>query len=225
MNVSTLSPRLLAAADFVREGAFVADVGTDHAYLPIYLCTIGKVRGALASDINEGPLKKAVENIKKHKLEDKISTLLTSGLTGAEHYTPDDIIICGMGGDLICEIISAASWTKNIKHRLILQPMTHAEKLRSFLCREGYAIIGETMIKDEKLYSIICAEYSGNVSYPSDIELIFGKQNIEKRNETFLEYAEYVKSVYLTKKNGKQKAGLDISEEERIINEIEKILI
>ena len=223
MTFSKLSARLLAAADFVRQGSFVADIGSDHAYLPIYLCNLGKIRGALASDINEGPVARAKINIASYHLGKKISVLRTDGLSGVEKFAPDDIVICGMGGELICSIIDAAEWTKNKNIRLILQPMTHAEKLRAYLISNGFSIIGETLLKEDKIYQIICAEYSGDISDYSETELIFGKHNIEKKNDVFFEYARYVRSVFVTRRDGKRSSGADVSEEEYIIAQIDKI--
>ena len=132
-----LSPRLLAAAELVREGAFIADVGTDHAYLPIYLCLEERIRGGVASDINRGPIERAKENIEKYGLSERISTELTDGLCNIEKYSPEDILVLGMGGELIASIIDAAAWTKNSDIRLCLQPMTHAEHLRKYLYENG----------------------------------------------------------------------------------------
>ena len=224
MTFSKLSARLLAAADFVRQGSFVADVGSDHAYLPIYLCSLGKIRGALASDINEGPVARAKINIASYHLGKKISVLRTDGLSGVEDFSPDDIVICGMGGELICSIIDSAEWTKNKNIRLILQPMTHAEKLREYLLSNGFSIIGETILKEDKIYQIICAEYSGAVSDYSELELIFGRHNLEKKSEVFLEYARYVQSVFVTRRDGKRSSGADVSDEEYVIAEIDKII-
>ena len=219
-----LSKRLLAAAEFARPSSFVADVGSDHAYLPIYLCTLGKIRGAVASDINEGPVARAKINVASAHLQRKIATIQTDGLSGLESYHPNDVFICGMGGELIASIIEAAPWTKNKDLRLILQPMTHAEKLREFLNREGYAIIGESIVKEDKLYTVICAEYRGKSEEYSRTELIFGKHLPKKRTPEFIEYAEYVKRVYETKKQGKTSAGADVSEEEFFIAEIDRLL-
>ena len=214
----------MAAANFVRPMAVVADVGTDHAYLPIYLCKLGKIRSAVASDINEGPVARAKINIATHSLAKKIAVCHTDGLTGIEAYSPTDIIICGMGGELIAEIIKRAEWTKSRSIRLILQPMTHADKLRKFLCDEGYLIIDEALAKEEKVYQIICAEYRGDAVEYSPIELIFGKQNIARGGEELKIYAEYVRSVYETKIRGKQSAGADTTEEETIVSKIDELL-
>ncbi|MBO5682551.1 MAG: SAM-dependent methyltransferase [Clostridia bacterium] len=225
MNTPKLSPRLLAAADLVRPMATLADVGTDHAYLPIYLCKLGKIRSAIASDINEGPVERAKINIASHSLAKKISVKLTDGLSGLREYSPTDIVICGMGGELIISIISAAEWTKDKSLRLILQPMTHADKLRAYLIGAGFSIIEERLAKEEKVYQIICAEYSGESAEYSPIELIFGKQNIERGGEELRAYAEYVRSVFEVRLLGKQKAGSDTSEEESMLSGIDQLLM
>ena len=224
MNPPKLSPRLLAAAGFVRPMAVVADVGTDHAYLPIYLCGTGRIRSAVASDINEGPVHRAKINIASHSLAKKIADCDTDGLSGIDAYSPTDIIICGMGGELIADIISRAEWTKNRDIRLILQPMTHAEKLRKYLCDEGYLIIDEAMAKEEKVYQIICAEYRGERVEYSPLELTFGKQNIARGGDELRAYAEYVRSVYETKIRGKRSADADTAEEETFVSMIDELL-
>ena len=224
MNPPKLSPRLLAAAGFVRPMAVVADIGTDHAYLPIYLCGIGRIRSAVASDINEGPVERAKINITSHSLAKKIAVCHTDGLRGIETYAPTDIVICGMGGELIAEIISGAEWTKNKSIRLILQPMTHADKLRKFLCDEGYLIVDEALAREEKIYQIICAEYHGERVDYSPLELTFGKQNIARGGEELKSYAEYVRSVFETKIRGKRNAHADTTEEETFVSMIDELL-
>ncbi len=224
MNPPKLSPRLLAAAGFVRPMATVADVGTDHAYLPIYLCKTGHIRSAVASDINEGPVERAKINIASHSLSKKIAVRHTDGLSGIEAYSPTDIIICGMGGELIAEIISKAEWTKNRDIRLILQPMTHADKLRKYLCEQGYLIIDEALAKEEKVYQIICAEFRGEHIEYTPLELTFGRQNIARGGDDLKTYAEYVRSVYETKIRGKRSAGADTAEEETFVSMIDGII-
>ena len=148
MTEITLSPRLYAASELVRDGAFVSDVGTDHAYLPIALCLSGKIRGAVASDINKGPIEKARENIEKYGLSTKISTVHTAGLDGIEPFSPDDVLVLGMGGELIASIIADAPWVASKDINLCLQPMTHAEDLRRFLIENGFEI--DTKFSDLK---------------------------------------------------------------------------
>lgn len=219
-----MSPRLLSASGFVRAGGKVADIGSDHAYLPIYLCMQGKIRSAVASDINEGPVARARINVASFHLGKKIEVVRADGLSGIEQYSPDDIVICGMGGELIASIIAAAKWTKNPKIRLILQPMTHADKLRAFLLENGYSIVGETLAREDKIYQVICAEYTGSTESYSECELILGRLNILGATSELFDYATYVRSVFETRLRGKSSAGEDVSMETRIISELDKIL-
>lgn len=216
-----LSKRLRAAARFVREGAFVADVGTDHAYLPIALCIEGKARGAVASDINEGPILRAKEHILEWELCERVDAVLTDGLCGIEKYEPTDILILGMGGELIADIIARAEFTKKGGIRLILQPMTHPEILRRFLLENGYAIVDETLVSDEKIYQIICAEYSGrsDASY-SRAELLLGRINTERKDSLLYDVIKRFRAVFEERARGKKMAGADVSEEMEILREL-----
>ena len=164
-----LTPRLMTAVPFVRPRHLTADIGTDHAYLPIYLCETGRLTPvsakngerlcAVAADINQGPVDRADLHIAAAGLSDRIRTVRTDGLCGLDAYDPDDIIIFGMGGELIASILAAAPWVCAEGKRLILQPMTHAEKLRAYLSAAGYAIVGETLSREgERIYQTICAE-------------------------------------------------------------------
>ncbi len=220
----TLSPRLRAAADMVRVGSFVADVGTDHAYLPIALCLEGRIRGGVASDINEGPVERGRKNINTYALGEKISTLRADGLDGLEKYSPDDILILGMGGELIARILSDAPWTKNEKIRLCLQPMTHPEALRAFLCQNGYEIFDETAVaEDGRIYQIISAGYTGKSYTLTEAELLLGKINIAKRSEALLSLAERTAATLMRRAEGKQSAGADASHELALIEKINEI--
>ena len=164
-----LTPRLMTAVPYVRGGRLVADIGTDHAYLPIYLCEQrkltpviaknGETLCAIAADINKGPVERADQHIAEARLTKYIKTLQTDGLTGLDAYDPADIIIFGMGGELIASILAAAPWAGGAGKRLILQPMTHAEMLREYLLSAGFAIIGETLSREgDRIYQTICAE-------------------------------------------------------------------
>ena len=225
MNSPTLTPRLQAAASFVRKNSVIADVGTDHAYLPIALVLGGTAKKAVASDINEGPYLRALSNVRAHSLSDKITALCTPGLDGIEKYEPTDILICGMGGELIASIIEAAPWVKDTKIRLVLQPMTHAELLRKYLLRNGFSIIDEKIAKEEKLYQIMCAEYTGKVEEYSALELLFGKANIEHGGELLCELIS--RQIDILKKiadaKAKSKKSESSNEEEKLISLMEEL--
>ncbi len=227
MKMPNLDARLLSAAKLVREGAYVCDVGTDHAYLPVYLVLTGRAVRALASDINEGPVKRAKESVVKYGVSEKIEVVLGDGLKGAESYPITDVIIAGMGGELIASILDAAKWIQNEKYRLILQPMTHAEILREYLINNGFSIIDEDIVteqKDRKIYQIICAEYSGRADEYTKDELYLGRHNISRRSEEFIKLCERLRKTNLEIKNAKESAGQDASLEAKIAEIADKYL-
>ena len=159
-----LSLRLLTAAESVRNGVRVADIGTDHAYLPAYLVISGQVVSAIATDIGEGPLKNAYDTVNRYQLQDKIQLRLSDGLDGINDDEVDDICICGMGGELIAQIIDKADWIKCADKRLILQPMSAVEDLRIYLAENGFCILNENLVKDAgRIYCVFTVEYCGGV--------------------------------------------------------------
>ena len=221
----TLTPRLRAVAELVREGAFVADVGTDHAYLPIALVKEGRAIGAVASDINEGPYLCATKNVHEHSLEDKISTVHCPGLSGIDKFSPTDILICGMGGELIASIIDDAPFVRNKNIRLVLQPMTHSEILRKYLLGNGFEIVVERIVKEDKLYQIICAEYTGNKNEKyTDTELLVGKINIKTGGELLLLLVSHHLAIFEKIRKAKLSANADASAEEKLIEGLKEIL-
>ena len=223
MSQIKLSKRLSTVASLVRDGAIVADIGTDHAYLPIYLVQADIAKRAIASDINEGPIMRARANIEKNTLEDKIITYIANGLDGIEKHTPTDILICGMGGELIAQIIDACDYVKNGDISLILQPMTTAFELREYL-KNGFSIYDEEVVfEDGKYYQIICARYDGQAHSYSDVELELGSINIKKRTDTFLRLLDYTINKKKKILDGQLCGGCDTAKTEREINELEKL--
>lgn len=170
-----LGERLSACAAYVREGSRVADVGTDHAQLPVWLVTSGRAPSAVATDINEGPLALARRNIARLCPGADIKTLLCDGLAAVSPDEVDDVIIAGMGGDVIVHILSEAPWLRSEKYRLILQPMSKPERLRGWLAESGFEIIDETPVRDAgRLYSILCVSFTGEARQPELWELCGG---------------------------------------------------
>ena len=160
MRMFQLDPRLQLCAEMVREGSALADVGTDHAYLPIWLLLHQKISRAIAIDVREGPLQTAKENVVRYQVEKQVRLSLSNGLCGISAKDADDIVIAGMGGELIAQILSEAPWTKDPEKRLILQPMTTAPELRKWLGEQGYAIEQEKCaVADGKPYSVMQVTY------------------------------------------------------------------
>ena len=222
MNTLKISKRLEAAASFVRRGVRIADIGSDHAYLPIYLYSSGLISGGVASDINEGPVKRGEANVRLYRVENAIEVRRADGLSGIEKYDPDDIFILGMGGELIASIVDGAKWLRDARYRLILQPMTHPEILRKYLFDNGFSIIGEKLIKDDKIYQIICAEYSGKSEEADELELLFGKHILAQGGELLREALLRSKEIYFERIAGKRIASADASAEELMIEKIDK---
>ena len=151
-----LDPRLSLCASFVPAGAKLADIGTDHGYLPIWLAKTGRVIHAVAADLRPGPLERAKENVRKYQVEDIVELRLSDGLQAFLPEEADFIVIAGMGGEVIASILGAAPWLKETGARLVLQPMTRAEELRRFLAEHGYAIAREALVRDRGfLYPVI----------------------------------------------------------------------
>ena len=158
----SLSSRLSCAASMVRCRTNITDIGTDHAYLPAYLILSGKCDSALACDIGIMPLENAKKTVEKYSLHNKITLRVSDGLKEVSPDEADEITICGMGGNLISDILAAAPWIKRDGMHLILQPMTHSEDVRKFLYENGFVIDEEKFVIDnKKVYCCISAVYSG----------------------------------------------------------------
>lgn len=147
MRKLELTPRLQLLADWVPLGARLADVGTDHGYLPVWLRLHGRVVSAIACDLREGPLARARETGRACGAEG-IDYRLGNGLAVVSPEEADAIVIAGMGGENIAAILAAAPWTAGGVHTLLLQPQTRAETLRAFLADNGYAIRREALVED-----------------------------------------------------------------------------
>jgi len=222
MEKIKLSKRLCAVCDFVEKNARVIDVGTDHAYIPIFLLQNGICAFAAGSDINTGPLEAAKNNAEYYGVSDRLELYLSDGLKTAEceKNNYDCVIICGMGGEMIVSIIENAEWLKNPAVSLILQPMTMQNTLRHYLAANGFEITDETITEDKKYYQIIVCRYTGRTYSLTEAEELFGKINLSRlctSRETF-QYA--VSQIELMKRiaDGKRKGNEDTSYEEKIIN-------
>lgn len=179
-----LTARLKATAEYVRHGSVVADIGTDHAYVPVYLIQNGIISKAYAGDINEGPLQNARKTIEENCIEG-ITLLQSDGLEKISPHSVDDIVIAGMGGELIFEILKKVQWCKNKKYNFSLQPMTREEELRKNLYREGYAIKDETLVREkDKLYTVMNVSYTG---VEKDISDVFSLLGFSRCNKLFEE--------------------------------------
>ena len=173
MNI-VLTQRLRTAAELVRQNRKTVDVGTDHGYLPAFLVMGGITDNVTAADIGTGPLENAKKTIEKYDLHGRIGTVQSDGLEKIDRDT-GEIIICGMGGTLIAEILSKAQWIKNEEIHLVLQPMTHSYDVRKFLCENGFYIDTERFCTDTgRDYVVISSYYDGKDHSRDDFYYYFG---------------------------------------------------
>ena len=183
-----LTPRLRAVAELVPAGASIADIGTDHAYLPVWLLLEGKITRAIAADLREGPLNRAKLTAKEYNCTENIAFRLCDGLSGIAPEEADTIVIAGMGGETIAAILEQAAWTKNERYTLILQPMSAQNDLRRWLWQQGYDIKYERIIcEGDKLYNILLASY-GNAREMTIGEEWAGCQTSDMNQELRGEY-------------------------------------
>lgn len=162
MKLLNLKGRLSLCAEYVREGSRLADIGTDHGYLPIALCQSGKIPSALACDVNPLPLESARKNIAEKGLSDRIQTRLSDGLKEIAADEVDDIVIAGMGGELIAQILGDCEWVKDGEKNLILQPMTRHDVLIKWLYENGFHIENQGAVYDaKKYYTVMRVRYDG----------------------------------------------------------------
>lgn len=158
-----LSKRLMKIASYINYCEAIADIGTDHGYIPIYLVKNNKCNSAIASDINKGPIEKASTNIRFEGLSEKIKCLLGGGLKPLKVGEVNGVIIAGMGGNLIRDIILEDIEKVKLYDFLILQPAQNPEVLREFLYNNNFEILNEDLILDDgKFYELFKVKYNEN---------------------------------------------------------------
>ena len=168
-------------------GSVLADIGTDHAYIPIWLAENGRIMGAVAMDVNRGPLERAEENIREHGLEDRICTRLSDGFAALEPGEADCAVIAGMGGGLTVRILKEGMGLVRTLKECILQPQSEIEKVRAFLLEEGFLFISEDMVEEDGKY------YPAGDRRKNDwdeTELLYGRYLLRDRNPVLRQYLE-----------------------------------
>lgn len=191
-----------------------ADIGSDHAFLAIEAVKRGYAKSAIASDINPSPLKCGFENAKAQNIH--IDFVLSDGFDAIESRDISSAAICGMGGELIAEIVGRSEAAK--KCILALQPMNHQQHLRKFLWENGFEIINEDFcVESSKPYCIIIARYTGINSDYTYSELFIGKNPVPTHE--FIKYTEKVMSSAKKRLAGQRITGADTSQTEQLICE------
>ncbi len=187
----SIDERLSLCASFVRPGARLADIGTDHGYLPIYLVQEGIAPSAIAMDLRKGPLEKAKKHICDNCLEDRIQTRLSDGLEKLSKNEADIITICGMGGRLIADIVTKGMNVITRNTTLIVSPQSEVGDFRHFLVSQGLVVDDEQMLKEDgKYYFIIkCRKSEESVcSEFSETQYQYGWKLLDSKDKTLYEY-------------------------------------
>lgn len=218
--------RLSLAASFVRPGCVPCDVGTDHAYLPIRLILSGVCPRAVVSDVNAAPLAKAKENAARYGCTSRLSFYLADGLSGIDLAGEgvEDILICGMGGELIARILENAPYTRREGVKCILQPMSKAADLRQYLAHRGYRIEDEKLADAAgKIYTCLHVSYDGIIRGFTPAEFLLGAAHIQRGQAGEKLFADYllreIRSVQ-KRQSGLLAGGLPTDFEDALLSEL-----
>lgn len=185
-----LSKRLEAVASFVPQKSRVADVGTDHGYIPIWLVEQGIAEYAIAMDVRKGPLMRAEEHIRQHRLESRIETRLSDGLSQLRPGEADTVVIAGMGGELMLRILRDGAHVWDSVSRFVLSPQSELETFRRGLEEMGFAITEETMLREEGKYYTVMAVARGRMHYEKRYQYRYGDCLIRQKSPVLREYLE-----------------------------------
>ena len=187
LNKTRLSGRLLAVASFVEQDAVVADIGSDHAYLPSFLIKKGIVQRAIAGEVAKGPFESATRNVMREGIEQSITVRLANGLFAIEESDGvDTVTIAGMGGSLIASILENGKERLHKVKRIIAQPNIHAKAIREWAVLNDWKLVDEQILKeDNKIYEILVIE-KGRATY-DEFELLLGPILLTERNAVFRE--------------------------------------
>ena len=221
-----LDRRLQTCASMVRENHVLADIGTDHAYLPIWLVKKEVIKKAIASDINMGPLQKAAFNIRRYNVGKQVDARLSDGLELIFPNEADDIVIAGMGGELIADIIEKAPWLKDAQKHLILQPMTSAPELRTYLSEHGFAVKQEQAVQDgDHIYTVMQAEYDPEHVQTSQVFPYIGILKADSdENKAYIQQqcSRLQKRINGLRQSGKQESLAN--QTEQILEQLQRVL-
>lgn len=222
-----LTDRLLKISHLVTKDKKIADIGTDHGYIPVYLLKKGYIPFAVLSDVNKGPLDNARKEVIQNNLLNKVDLRLGSGIEVLKKGEVDEIIIAGMGGILISEILDAKQEVSHNAQKLILQPMQAQKELRKYLLNNGYEILDEVLVKEDfRLYEIIIAKYTGeNTVVEDEVYYEVGSKLVENKDVLLKEFVDRKINSYTSiLKNIEGKTGDEIEKKKKCITKsIEKL--
>ncbi|MEE0944088.1 MAG: class I SAM-dependent methyltransferase [Clostridia bacterium] len=205
-------------------GSTVADIGTDHAYIPVQLAIAGKAEKIIATDVNKGPLSAAENNVKANNCEDKVELRLGNGLAPVSEGECDTIVIAGMGGELIVTILTEGEAVAKSADMLLLQPMNSQDLLREFLSKNGYEIIDEDITTEGfKVYNLVIAKAGKGFDYKDEFDLHLPEYlyNHEKFPKLLAKKKREFEKILTGLKKAKEK---DLAEIDRYKKLLERVL-
>ncbi len=214
-----LSRRLSAVANMISPGLCVADIGCDHAYLAIHLIRSGTSPHVIAMDINRGPLERARQNVEEAGLSDDIELRLSDGLDKLKPGEAECIVMAGMGGPLMTEIMSRKPEICDNAREFILQPQSDVEKVRRYLEKDGFGIVAEDIVyEDGKFYPMMKAVH-GRMDLGKELYYRYGKILLEEKHPVMHKYLENDKKQLEEIRTGL----LDSPETEKVSKRLEEI--
>lgn len=183
-----LSKRLALVASFVREGGSLADIGTDHGYIPIALVSQGTMLKAIAMDVRTGPLERAKTHIREYGLEERIETRLSDGAAMLQSGEVDTVVIAGMGGELMIHIMEGGRHLWEDVDQWVLSPQSELDKVRRFLRDQGFVIIREDMVEEEGKYYTVMDVARGTMEEMTQAEYRYGAWLMQHKNPVLREF-------------------------------------
>lgn len=196
-----ISERLKAIASFLPTGTYFADIGSDHAYLPCYVCLQDDIARAIAGEVNIGPYRSAIKNVKDHELSDRIDVRLGDGLTVIGDDPITEVVIAGMGGALIADILESGKRHLHSVKQVIAQPNITSHIVREWFIQNHFYIVDEYILEENNhIYEIIIAENSNDTHETHQTltpqQILFGPFLLEKKSEVFLKKWHHEKQNY-----------------------------
>lgn len=227
MNDKNLSKRLSLVAGQIPGGSRLADIGSDHAYLPCYALGRGIITSAIAGEVNEGPFQSAIEQVKKLNFQEQISVRKGDGLQVVISGEVDVITIAGMGGPLICTILESGKEKLTDVKRLILQPNVAANQVRNWLEANNWVLVNEVILEEDGIiYEVLTADRDGENPYSQEnyqLELLLGPFLMKQKTKSFQQRWASELAVWkkILQQFHKAKSTPDVEEKKRLL--IEKI--
>lgn len=214
-----LSSRMRCLASLVTEGNRLADVGTDHGYVPISLVREGRIPSAVAMDVNRGPLARAEAHIRESGLSTYIETRQSDGLTRLQPGEADTVLIAGMGGMLTIRILEGGAHCLDSVKELVLQPQSDIHRVRNWLWAHGYRIVTEDIVEEDGKYYPMMRAVRGQEQKPEQAQLYYGRLDVQRSPEALAAHLKAVLGADEKVAQTLRKSGREASERMRELME------